>query len=156
MKKTFYILLHCHNFPKNNFGFYTNIFVGVQQKKEVVMDTSIEVESKDFLIPIQVKPNKIGVPNFLGEFVHGKVGDRFLYLVWYQKKEVHKERFRRAKIKLAPISWKHIENAIHNNQPIQARINLTDHKGEPVCATLKTANLEWRLKNDKNMQDLQD
>ena len=154
MKNAFKILLHCYNFPDKDFEIYTNIFVGVQKKEEVVMDTSIDVETKNFIIPVKVKPNKAGAPNFLGEFVHGKVGDRFLYLVWYQKKGIHKERFRRAKIKLAPISWTHIENAIHQNQPIQANINLTDHKGGPVCATLKSTNLEWRLQDDKIMQDL--
>jgi len=148
MKKTFQILLHCHNFPKQGHEGYTNIFLSVQQKKEVVMDTPIEVETKDFLIPVQVKPHKDGTPNFLGEFVHGKVSDRFLYLVWYAKRGEQKHRFRRAKIKLAPISWTAIERAIENNQPIQAKVDLTDHKGGPVCATLKPANLEWRIQDD--------
>jgi len=143
MKRTFEICLHCYNFPKNNFENRPNIFVGVQQQKEVVMDTSITAETKDFMIPIQVKPTKDGQPNFLGAFVHGRVGDRFLYLVWYNKKGSEKERFRRAKIKLAPITWAYIESAIQVKEPIVAKINLTDSKGGPVCATLKSTNIEW-------------
>ena len=143
MKSTFHICLHCYNFPKNRFDGSNDIYVGVQQKKEVVMDTSIASETKDFIIPIQVKPNKEGQPNFSGEFVHGKVGDRFVYLVWYNKNGIEKAGFRRAKIKLAPITWKQIERSIQEDEPINAKVNLTDHKGGPVCATLKPTNLEW-------------
>jgi len=143
MKRTFQIHLHCYNFPKTNFDDKGTIYLGVQQKKEIVMDTPTTIASKDFIVPIQVKPAKDGQPNFLGDFVHGKVGDRFLYLVWYRKNGVHKEGFRRAKIKLAPIIWEYIEKAIQFNKPIEAKINLTDNKGGPVCATLKPTNIEW-------------
>lgn len=145
MKRTFDICLQCYNFPTNNFENRLDIYVGVQEKKAVVMDTSITTDTKDFTLPVFVKPAKNGPPNFLGDFVHGKVGDRFLYLVWYNKIGDEKMRFRRVKIKLAPIAWEHIERSIQEKTPIRAKINLTDSKGGPVCATLKSTNIKWEF-----------
>jgi len=64
-------------------------------------------------------------------------------LVWYNKMGRLKETFRRAKIKLSPLTWPRVDTAIKTGKPIVATINLTDAKGQPVCASLKADNLKW-------------
>lgn len=143
MKQTFSIQLTCSNFPEACFEDRQHIYLAVQKKKELVFDTDGRSTVIEFTLLIEVKQEKDGSPNFLGPYVHGKKGDRFLYLVWYNKIGRLKETFRRAKIKLAPLTWVTVLSAIKTGQPIVAAINLTDAKGHPVCASLKAANLTW-------------
>jgi hypothetical protein len=60
-------------------------------------------------------------PNFLGPFVHGGTGDRFLYLSWRPKdwrpggSEVPRWVWlRRMKIRLGSITWPQIEQAVRD------------------------------------------
>ncbi len=62
-----------------------------------------------------------GVPNFLGPFVHGPKGDRFLYLSWRPKEwrpggpEVLPSVWlRRMKVRLGSITWKQIDKAVRS------------------------------------------
>lgn len=143
MKKELSIHLHCQNFPGNSFCGRAPVFLGVQYKQEVEDLTPGDSDEKLFLISVQVNTGKQGEPNFLGPYVFGKTGDKFLYLVWLIKQDGEQHRFRRAKIKLNHLEWNTINRAIETDQPLVAHIHLKDHKGEPVCASLTPGNIQW-------------
>ncbi len=143
MKKDLQIQLHCTHFPGKTFGERENVVLAVQKNQEVIDLTAGDVEKKMFELPVQVNEGKDGTPNFLGPYVFGKTGDKFLYLVWLNKKGEELERFRRAKIKLNVLSWEQINQAIEGQQPLKAHIILTDKKGEPICASLKAPYIDW-------------
>jgi Family of unknown function (DUF5990) len=143
MKKQITIQLHCTHFPGIKFGDYQNVHLGVQRGDETIWETPGDATECTFDIPVDVGNNKDGSPNFLGPFVHGPVGGRFLYLVWFHKIGELKMGFRRAKINLQHLGWPTIDEAVLSEKPIEAQINLTDKKGGPVCASLKPEHINW-------------
>lgn len=142
------IQLQCTHFPGKLCGDKHNIFLAVQKKEDVVEETPGDADEKVFDIPVKVNKGKDGNPNFLGPFVFGKTGDKFLYLVWLDHKESARMRFRRAKIKLNKLSWEQIVSAVDREIPLKARIKLTDKKGEPICASLKEPYIQWENSSD--------
>lgn len=143
MKKQLTIRLECFAFPGKVFGEYSNVHLAVQQEKETVWEIPGDAVSQVFDIPVFVSEGKDGAPNFLGKFAHGNTGDKFLYLVWYEK-SLHNQSFRRAKIKLNHLTWADVEKAIAEQAPIVAEVKLTDKKGGPVCASLKPEQITWK------------
>ncbi len=143
MKKNITIQLHCSNFPGRVVADCQNVYVGVQRGDEIIFEVPGDTSSHNFELTVQVGENKDGSPNFLGSFVHGPVGGRFLYLVWFDKNGAVRMRFCRAKINLQHLGWPEIEAAILNQEPIKAQVFLTDKKGGPACATLKPENINW-------------
>jgi Family of unknown function (DUF5990) len=143
MKKQITIQLHCSNFPGLAFDFHANVHLGVQRGDETIWETPGDATACTFDLPVEVGENKDGLPNFLGPFVHGPVGGRFLYLVWFNKMGGLKSGFRRAKINLQHLGWQAINEAVLAEKPIGAQINLTDKKGGPVCASLKPEQINW-------------
>ncbi len=108
-------------------------------KKSVLDNTPYAL----MFVDIKMGENMDGTPNFLGPFVHGPVGGRFLYLVWFDKKGESKMMFRRAKINLQHLGWPEINTAILSQKHIKAQVFLTDKKGGPACATFKPENINW-------------
>lgn len=146
MKTELTIILHCSDFPGKTFGERTNVFLAVQKNQGLVEETPGDAAEKVFEIDVKVNKGKDDHPNFLGPYVFGKTGDKFLYLVWYDQIEGLQDRFRRAKIKLNALSWEQISQAMEQNQPLAAHIRLKDKNGGPVCASLKDENISWAWK----------
>ncbi|MEM7369450.1 MAG: DUF5990 family protein [Bacteroidota bacterium] len=143
MKKSLSIHLCCSEFPGNQFCGRGPIFVGIQKKQEVEELTPGDAQEKIFKLSVQVNADKQGEPNFLGPYVFGKTGDKFLYLVWLYVFQGEQHRFRRAKIKLNHLRWEAIEAAIASQQALIAHIRMTDQKSGPVCASLKGTQIRW-------------
>jgi len=99
-------------------------------KKQPNGDVHFECECR-------VRPNQAtGEPNFLGPFVHGGTGDRFLYLSWRPKDwrpggpEVPRwVCLRRMKIRLGSITWPQIEQAIRDDGVLEIRVAGTGPSG---------------------------
>lgn len=144
LKMSFNIKLHCTEFPGLVFGDCQNVHLGVQRGDETIWETPGDVGTCAFEVPIEVGKNKDGSPNFLGPFVHGPVGGRFLYLVWFDKKGEVKTMFRRAKINLQHLDWDTVNAAIFAQKNLEAVLTLTDKKGGPACATLKRGQISWK------------
>lgn len=143
MSELLSLQLVCTEFPGLPFEGRANIFLGIQRKKEVLEETPTSIPQKVFSLQVKVNEGKDGLPNFTGPYVFGKIGDKFLYLVWFIKTANGKEGFRRAKIKLQDLSWKQIQKSIAGQSPIRANICLTDAKGGPICASLKPPYIQW-------------
>lgn len=140
------IRLHCISFPGRSFGGKADIKVGAQKGDAVVDDVFGDAKAWEFDFDLRVERNsKTGKPNFLGPYAHGKPTERFLYLCWGQRIGGAWHGFRRAKIHLSHLDWPTVERAIAKRQPIEAVLKLADKKGEPLCASVKGDQIEWRL-----------
>jgi hypothetical protein len=139
MEKSITINLNCSNFPGLEFEGRTPVYVGVQKGDDIVDEAPGNAHQTTFSIPIRIKEDQHGNPDFSGPYVHGKKGERFVYLVWFENKGA-KERFRRAKIKLNHLSWAHLQAS-----QLEADVTMTDRKGGPISATLKEDLIRWNI-----------
>ena len=121
-----------------------NVHVGVQVGREpaqLVRADSPEVRW-DLDVDAVVRE---GQHDFRGPAVHGKRGERFVYLTWG---EVHLdarfEMFRRAKLMLNRIDEGVVGRAVDAGR-LLARVDLTGGDGGPRCARVDPPAIEWSL-----------
>jgi hypothetical protein len=96
---------------------------------------------------IDVETNRTadGSVDFRGRFVHGKRGDRFLYLNWGPVDDDGSfSLFRRAKLSLSDVDPALVERAIGDNRGLVCTVNLTDENGHPRCARVRPPDIGWR------------
>ena len=106
-----------------------------QQPKsgDVVFEFSITVADKD------------GRPNFLGEYVQGPSGRRFIYVdVGKYAGQQDTPWARRMIVRLDEVTWPLIERATKPGKRLEARIPGTAGDGGPNCATVKLI-AGWRV-----------
>ncbi len=88
-----------------------------------------------------------GPPNFVGPFVQGPLGGRFVY-VNAGTLAGHRESCwtRRAKVSLAGITWNLIEESLAGSDAVlEARIEGTSRDGGPACASVPLLEGGWRV-----------
>ena len=120
------------------------VYLGIQKGKEVIDQVPADAESARFGPELSVRRKPDGRPNFLGPFVHGPVEDRFLYLSWGIKPpEGGFEMFRRLKVRLGHLDWSVLEDVARSEKSIEVRLDMTDDRGEPLCATPPSWHIEW-------------
>lgn len=97
-------------------------------RKEIVFDFTVRIARRTPRQP----------PNFLGALVQGPRGGRFVYVNSGTLAGQQDSRWtRRAKIHLAAITWKQIDQVLAKpNRVLAASIQGTDGGGGPVCATV--------------------
>ena len=83
------IRLRCRHLPGTRFEERTGVRLGVQRGPDVVDDVAAEADREEviFDLPVQVAVSpRTGTSDFKGRFVHGKPGERFLYLCWGERR----------------------------------------------------------------------
>ena len=129
---------------------------GLQEKKpgDWVLHEGTRRANGDILFECecQVKPRRSGEPpDFAGPFVHGKPGERFLYLSWKPdgwsstEPEPTTTFVRRIKLHLRDITWAQIGEAFHTGGVLQAIIAGTARDGGPACASVPLVGGKWQL-----------
>jgi len=126
-----------------------NLSVGLQSGKSDIVRGIPTEGGVRFDVEVRVKVGKDGGPDFGGPLVHGRVGDRFLYLSWGEvtAKSDH-QMFRRLKLYLSPvarkgwsspgIAWEQIERG----EPLVVSVSGADGcDGSPSCGTVP---IRWR------------
>ena len=84
--------------------------------------------------------------DFRGPAVHGRRGDRFLYLTWGNVDDDDRfEMFRRAKLMLNRIDRELVGTAEQDQRPLVGTVRLRDTNGGPRCARVDPPDLEWKL-----------
>jgi hypothetical protein len=78
--------------------------------------------------------------DFAGPFVHGRRGDRFLYLSWGVVDGDEFEMFRRAKLHFSDVAPAVLAGAVAAGK-LRCRVGMTDARGNPRCARVRDA--EW-------------
>lgn len=108
--------------------------VALQQGRDLVAKTPGDCELS-VEITIDVRAGRFG-----GPFVHGRNGDRFVYLSWGEADGEEFRMFRRAKLRL-----EHLDAEALDGLAVEARLPLRDRKGHPICASLRPPQVVWRV-----------
>jgi hypothetical protein len=115
-------------------AYYDNVHVGIQVGKEPRELVRADAETSSWTLPIEVVAREGGL-DFRGEAVHGKRGDRFVYLTWGDVDEHGAfTMFRRAKLMLVDLEPLAADDT---DRAIVATVDLTDDCGGPRCARLR-------------------
>ena len=104
-----------------------------------------DAESARWEVPVTVRRGADGF-DFSGPFVGGARDDRSLGLAWGEVPGDGTLRlFRGAKLRLADIDPRLVEEAMRPGHRLIARIRLTDPNGNPVCARVHPPALVWSV-----------
>ena len=124
----------------------TNVHVGVQIRADPSELVSADASAAGWELDVQVAEQPGGSFDFRGPAVHGRRGDRFLYLTWGNvADEGGFEMFRRAKLMLDRIDPELVATAVRQGLPLVGRIRLTDGRGGPRCARVDPPDLTWTI-----------
>jgi len=127
-------------------GRLPGVQLGVQHRDTVVDALPADAPSVTFELEVTVVATADGL-DFRGPSVHGRRGERFLYLVWIRPNaEGTPKMFRRAKLQLAPVVPllpPTVSDA--DGRIVIGSLALTDAKGEPVCASVRPPAISWQL-----------
>ena len=122
-----------------------DVHVGVQIGAQAEQLVSGDAASARWVLDVKCSDNG-GSLDFKGPAVHGKRGERFLYLTWGDLGPAGEfAMFRRAKLMLNRIDPVLVEAAAAGQGPLVARVRLTDDKGDPRCARVDPPAVEWTL-----------
>lgn len=141
MNQLLTILFECYDFPASA----ENLLLGIQEGKVVVQDKPVVPgEILQFEAELLVEQ---GIPGertrFRGKFLQGTRQEPFLYLCWGERaNDGAWIMIRRAKFPLSALPTREIDAALKNKTPIRVRVNMTDKRGDPVCAMLRDGQYE--------------
>jgi len=149
------IVIRGHNLPGRMFRNagvpIHNVHVAVQVRDAPEGLVAGDAESAEWHIDVRVTTDDSGAYDFKGPAVHGKRGERFLYLTWGDV-NVHTTiagrgfaMFRRAKLMLGAIDPTLVHDALEGDIPLVATVDLTDSCGGPRCARVDAPALSWSL-----------
>jgi Family of unknown function (DUF5990) len=119
------------------------IEVGVQRNGTVEQTVPGSAGTASFAVVVDVARTDDGF-DFRGPYVHGRKGERFLYLSWGRRGEdgTH-EMFRRAKLHLSVIELSTVDRALTEQLPLVAGLALTDQHGGPLAASVRPPKITW-------------
>ena len=123
------------------------VYLGIQKGREVADITAAKAGQATFKPEFRLA-DADGAPNFLGPYAQGPRDERFFYLSWGRSDSASAfQMFRRLKVHLSHISWKHIKAATRCKLPLRVTIDATDRCGGPLCASARPDNpaVVWRL-----------
>jgi hypothetical protein len=80
-----------------------------------------------------------------GPAVHGRRGERFLYLTWGDLSDGEFTMFRRAKLMLSLVEPALVVEAAADDRCLVAEVVLTDEKGGPRCARVDPPAVRWSV-----------
>lgn len=118
------LVIRGHRLPGLTCGSYTNVHVAVQVGREPVGLVPGDAPAAEWVVDVATDAG-----DFRGPGVHGKKGERFVYLTWGTVEEGRFTMFRRAKLMLSdlpPLAEK-----------VDVDVDLTDEHGMPRCARLR-------------------
>jgi uncharacterized protein DUF5990 len=136
----------CTELPGIRFADYEPVYLGIQKGADVIEAVPGDTKRVVFKPVFRIGEQADGSPNFLGPFAQGTPQQRFFYLSWgVMHKNQRFEMFRRAKIHLSHLRWQDIRKAMSREAPLRVTLKLTGTKGDPVCASVRSPNIEWKL-----------
>lgn len=132
------VVIRGHHLPGRQCGQYRNVHVGLQVGSRpeglVPGDASAPVWQADVRV-ITLDDER----DFSGAAVHGRRGERFLYLTWGEVAGSDFAMFRRAKLMLGELPLRAAEGEV------VADVDLSDDTGMPCCARLHEPAIRWTL-----------
>jgi len=135
----------CTDLPGIRFAEYQPVFLGIQRGTDVIEAVPADSKRVVFKPVFRIGKQADGAPNFLGPFSQGTPQQRFFYLSWgVMRHDQRFEMFRRLKIHLSHIQWKHIQRGQSEGTMLRVTLKLTGKKGDPLCGSAKSENIEWK------------
>lgn len=133
-----------HDLPGRACAGYAEVAVGVQRGREVVDAHSADADVVVWAFDVTQVPDRGGTADVRGPFVHGRPGERFVYLSWDGiGADGRRAMFRRAKLMLDPVLLAEAVSAA--TATLVARLPLTMADGSPLCAAVHTPAVEWSV-----------
>jgi len=121
-----------------------NVHVGVQVGAEPVDLVPGDVETTRWEVEVRPVVDD-GAVDLRGKPVHGKRGERFLYLTWGDVgADGSFAMFRRAKLMVSDIGEELLAGAAATDGTVVATVELTDEHGGPRCARVRPPAVSWR------------
>jgi len=144
------VTIRGHNLPGRRFSAgdcdHDNVHVAVQERRDPVGLVRGDAESASWDIDIRVEHTGDGELDFKGPAVHGKRGERFMYLTWGNvSSDGSFEMFRRAKLMLNRADPQLVRGAERDGLHLVATVDLTDRRGGPRCARVDPPALVWSV-----------
>ncbi len=122
-----------------------NVHVGVQIRTEPKHLVRGDAADARWQLEIETTTDSDGQLDFRGPAVHGKRGDRFIYLTWGNVDDAGAfHMFRRAKLMLNRVDPGLMRDATTRGH-LTARVQLTDDRGGPRCARVDPPAITWNL-----------
>ena len=125
----------------------SGLHLGMQRGSEVIDPVPAMAGTVSFALTVEVTPISDGVAfDTRGPYVHGRRGDRFLYLSWG---EVDRDgafgMVMRTKIALGAIAGDLIARALESGATLRGTLSLVDAAGKPVSGTVPSGRIAWDL-----------
>jgi hypothetical protein len=120
-----------------------NVHVGVQIRTKPEHLVRGDATDARWELDIDTTIDSDGQLDFRGPVVHGKRGERFIYLTWGNVDDTGAFKvFRRAKLMLNSVDHELILDAIRPGH-LGAQVRLTDEHGGPRCARVDPPAITW-------------
>ena len=117
---------------------YSNVHLGLQVRNEVIDRVPADAERAVFEMDVNLVEAPGGI-DFRGPCIHGKRGERFLYLSWGNvAADGTWQMFRRAKLQLDAI-----DAGLLSAPVVVGALALTDKCGAPRCASVRPPLIAW-------------
>ena len=125
---------------------YSDVRVGIQIRKNAEQLVPGDADTARWDLDIAAAKLPDGGLDFRGPAVHGKRGDRFIYLTWGNLDSAgHFHMFRRAKLMLNRIEPDLVRAASDDARDLLARVRLSDDNGTPRCARVDPPDIAWKV-----------
>ena len=145
-KRPVRFLIEGTNLPGAAFAEHRHVHVGVQCRSEAVDLVPGDASAAKFEFDVDVLPAPDGSWDFRGPYVHGKRGERFVYLAWGDRPPGGDfAMFRRAKLHLSCLAPDLVARAAEPGHRLVARLSLTDGRGGPRCASVRPPAIDWTV-----------
>lgn len=120
--------------------------LGLQSGRDDIVRGAALEDGMRFEVSVGVKQGRAGAPDFTGPLVHGRPGERFLYLSWgHVTADSEHDMFRRLKLYLSPVfrkdwsspgvTWAQVKRG-----SITTSVSGSGPDGTPHCGT---AEVRW-------------
>jgi hypothetical protein len=135
--------------PLPQAGICENVHVGIGRHPNATLLVPGDAREARWSTDVTVKRPEAGGVDFRGPHVDGRRGDRVVYLSWGAVSDDGAfTLFRAAKLKLADVDPKLIDDADRPGRRLVGRLSLTDRAGGPVCATVRPSLIRWSVERD--------
>ena len=136
----------CTHLPGLRYDDRGPVHLGIQQDEKIVEAAPADRDCIVFRPSLRVRPHTDGSANFLGPFAHGPREERFIYLNWViVRNGTPVEQVGRVKLHLKHIGWKDVQKVAARKKPLNVTLQLTNDKGKPVFASVRSDKAKWEL-----------
>jgi Family of unknown function (DUF5990) len=126
--------------PGRRFGEYADVHVALQVGRDPADPVPGDAAGARWETEVRMVDG-----DFRGPAVHGKRGERFLYLTWGTPSGDDWGMFRRAKLMLDRVDPSLVTAADTDGRALVASVSLTDESGCPRCARVDSPAVAWSV-----------